>query len=1722
MSQLSPASFQVGECNSGEQGAWNLLGRRVSLAVFVITLLGLAVCQSPTYGQANVTGQWQTINTQAPINPVHISLMHNGKVLVVSGSGNLPSDTSYMAGVFDPIAQTFTTQPLLWDMFCNGMTELPDGRPFITGGTIQYDPFYGQPRASTYDPATGSFVDMQPMAHGRWYPTNTTLGNGSVMVFSGLDENGNTNKTVEIYTVGQGWSTPYTASWTPPLYPRMHLLPSGNVFYSGSTPTSSMFNPTTHAWTVGVATTNYSGTRTYGSSVLLPLTPANNYKPVVMIFGGGSPATATTELIDLSVASPSWVYGPPMSQPRIEMDATLLPNGMVLAAGGSLNDEDTTTASLNADLYNPTTNTFSSAGQNAFARLYHSNLILLPDATLLFVGGNPARGTYEPHIEIYSPPYLFNADGSLATRPTITSVSQTVLGWNSGFQVVTPNASNISSVVLMRAGSVTHAFDMDQRMVGLNYTVGSGVLNVTTPPNGNIAPPGYYLLFILNSSGVPSVAQFVQISTAPSDVPPTATITSPSADESVAAGATVSFSGTGTSSTGSISSYSWVFPGGTPSTSTSQNPVVTFPTTGVYTVSLTVTDNQGITSPSPATRVIAVGESLPDFAVSILPATESVWQGLSGAFTVSTTGLSGFGNPITLSASGMPAGTTATFNPSVVTPGSTSTLTLATSSSTPIGSSSTITVLGTSGSHSHSATATFNVTTPGTSSGNTISVKFVGNGTAMASTETAGMVPKAYWNQAPGNASTSPLALVDETGSSSGATITWSSDNVWNLPIVDQPGNYRMMRGYLDTGFGNTSTVTVSGLPANGNGYNVWVYADGDNGSASKSATYQITVPGSTTSVNLTDTPNTNFSGTFTQANNSAGNYVVFTISATSFTLYAIPSTASNGYPRAPVNGIQIVPIGGGSTSDFSISTSPATLTVTQGSSAVYTTSVTAIGAFSSSVALSASGLPAGTTATFNPPSISAGTSSTLTITTSSTTPTNVPSTLTITGTSGTLSHSGNVSLTVNGVADFSVSASPSTNTVVPGNSAVYTVSTSSLNGFTSIVNLSASGAPGGTTVTMNPTSVTVGNTATLTIATTASTPLGTSTITITGTSGQLTHSTTVTLTVSSTTYTPKTVSVKFVGIGTAMAATESAGVVTKTNWNQASGAASTSALALLDETGTASGASVTWRADNVWNTPIADAAGNYRMMRGYLDTGFGNTTTVTVSNLPASVNGYTVYVYADADNGGASKTGTYQIAGSGITTTGIELTDAANTNFSGTFVQANNSAGNYVVFTINSGVSSFTLSAIPTSASDGTLRAPLNAIEIVPITQVTPDFTLATTPSTYTVVQGGNAIYTSSVTAVGGFTGSVALSVTGLPTGTTATFNPASISSGGSSTLTITTSSTTPANVTSTLTITGTSGALSHSNTVTMTVTGSPDFSLSATPSTNSVGQGSSAIYTASATALSGFTGTVSLSASGLPSGVTATFNPTSITPGNTSALTIATTSTTPLGTSTITITGTSGALTHTTSVSLAVTTAGAAVKPISIKFVGNGTPMASTESAGVVAETNWNQASGNISASSLALVDASGNGTGASITWTADNVWNTPIADTPGNYRMMRGYLDTGFGNTTTAIVSGLPSAPNGYTVYIYADADNGSTTKTATYQIAGTGITTTSITLTDAANTNFSGTFTQANNGKGNYVVFTIASGVSGFTISAIPTSASDGNLRAPLNSIQIVPR
>ena len=295
--------------------------------------------------------------------------------------------------------------------------------------------------------------------------------------------------------------------------------------------------------------------------------------------------------------------------------------------------------------------------------------------------------------------------------------------------------------------------------------------------------------------------------------------------------------------------------------------------------------------------------------------------------------------------------------------------------------------------------------------------------------------------------------------------------------------------------------------------------------------------------------------------------------------------------------------------------------------------------------------------------------------------------------------------------SDFALLASPSAQSVIPGNAVNYNVAVSDAGGFGGTVNLTVSGLPAGASANFSPSSVTGSGSSVLAITTTTVTPLGSYPLTITGVSGATTHTTSATLVVSSSTA-PKAISISFVGRGTPMAATESAGVAPRTNWNNASGV-SGSGLSLHDETGVVNGASLAWSCNNVWSTSITDAAGNFRMMKGYLDTSNTSVTTVSVTGLLSNPAGYSVYVYFDGDNGGATRKASYRISGAGITTATINGTDSGGVNFSGAFRQASNSPGNYVKFTIKA--TGFNLSAIPGSATDGVQRAAVNGIQIIP-----------------------------------------------------------------------------------------------------------------------------------------------------------------------------------------------------------------------------------------------------------------------------------------------------------------------------------------------------------------------------------------------------------------------
>ncbi|MGZ5847546.1 MAG: galactose oxidase-like domain-containing protein [Ramlibacter sp.] len=481
----------------------------------------------PLPAVANSTvGAWQTLNA-LPFFPVHAHLLPSGLVMIWPGDYGISGDA---ARLFDPATQNLTLVPTVgYDIFCSGHAFLTDGTMLVAGGHISND--VGLARASRYLPATNSWAAVPDMNAGRWYPTVTTLGNGDALVTSGsIDLTIGVNQLPQVYQAAtNSWRNLSTAQLSTQLYPMMFLAPDGRVVMVGPEQLTRWLNTSgTGTWTSGPS--GNFGFRYYGSAAMYA-------DGKVLIVGGGDPPTNTAEVIDLNQPSPTWRNVGSMSVPRQQPNATILPDGKVLVTGGTSGAgfSNPNTPVYLAEIWDPATGAFTPMASALVPRLYHSSALLLPDGRVLTMGGNDQMVP-----ELFSPPYLFKG-----ARPTITS-APTAIGYGQHFTVQTPN-TGISKVTLIRLGSVTHAFNENQRLNVLPFTAGTGSLDITAPASGNNAPPGHYMLFIVDGNGVPSVGQIVQLSgTVQPPATAAASVTSLAPNSAIAGGAAFTLTVTGT------------------------------------------------------------------------------------------------------------------------------------------------------------------------------------------------------------------------------------------------------------------------------------------------------------------------------------------------------------------------------------------------------------------------------------------------------------------------------------------------------------------------------------------------------------------------------------------------------------------------------------------------------------------------------------------------------------------------------------------------------------------------------------------------------------------------------------------------------------------------------------------------------------------------------------------------------------------------------------------------------------------------------------------------------------------------------------------------------------------------------------------------------------------------------------------------------------------------
>jgi hypothetical protein len=497
-------------------------------------------------GAPQDVGQWGPV-VDWPVVGVHVALLPNGKVFAYDSIGDKATETYPVqdhtrATVWDPATgtQTAINVDTGYNIFCSGLAHLVDGRLFIAGGNKDQE-LNGIIQTHLFDPVTNLWSLGPNMASGRWYPTVTPLNNGEMLITSGRVA------TPEVRTLAGGLRSLSTASLGLPLYPWMDVAPNGLAFYSGPDQTLRTLDTTgTGTWqALGQRDTI---NRDYGGHALFDVGK--------MLVAGGGPSTKDARVVDLNGATPQVSTTAPMAYGRRQHNLTVLADGTVLATGGNSSGAglvDLKAGVYPAEQWNPATGQWRTLAAMQITRQYHSTALLLPDGRVLSSGGGICGtcdqvGYLAKNAEIFSPPYLFQADGTLAPRPAI-GAAPAATSYGSAMEIATGNPPSIRKVALVRLGAVTHSDNMEQRYIPLAFTAGATSITATAPANANVAPPGFYMLFIIDANGVPSIARMVSVQV---DSPPAVTLTQPTDGATFTLPATVNLAATAFDSDGTV------------------------------------------------------------------------------------------------------------------------------------------------------------------------------------------------------------------------------------------------------------------------------------------------------------------------------------------------------------------------------------------------------------------------------------------------------------------------------------------------------------------------------------------------------------------------------------------------------------------------------------------------------------------------------------------------------------------------------------------------------------------------------------------------------------------------------------------------------------------------------------------------------------------------------------------------------------------------------------------------------------------------------------------------------------------------------------------------------------------------------------------------------------------------------------------------------------------
>ena len=467
-----------------------------------------------------------------PTVGIHSAVLPTGKVMWF-GRPQTAAD-KFQITIWDPATGVAkrVAPPLIdgkpVNFFCGGQSFLADGRLLVTGGQIagstDTTTDSGLKTVYTFNPFNETWTRQPDMAEGRWYPTQVLLPDGRTVIMAGKDSSGRIgaphNNDIEVFTPSSDLDGVGTVTLLgergvaggPPiggLYPHLFTMPSGRTLVAAPRPEDSWFlNSLGTGFNFSWTDVPNPVSHPYANGVILPKDTAGSTQ--VALIGGGRPATTGVDVFDEANPAGGWAAAPSLNVPRTYGNTVMLPDGSMAAIGGGPwatggRSSDFTAANLAVELYDPSTRTWRVGAAQAEGRVYHSTAVLLPDGRVVSAGDDTNGGYNVDTAEIYSPPYLFKG-----ARPAITAAPASV-GYGQSFSASFAG-SDVAKAVLVAPSAVTHSIDMSQRYVPLAITGRTGgSVTVSSPANANLAPPGYYMLFLVNAEGVPSVAKFVRL-----------------------------------------------------------------------------------------------------------------------------------------------------------------------------------------------------------------------------------------------------------------------------------------------------------------------------------------------------------------------------------------------------------------------------------------------------------------------------------------------------------------------------------------------------------------------------------------------------------------------------------------------------------------------------------------------------------------------------------------------------------------------------------------------------------------------------------------------------------------------------------------------------------------------------------------------------------------------------------------------------------------------------------------------------------------------------------------------------------------------------------------------------------------------------------------------------------------------------------------------------------